>query len=514
MKPFTISSGASSMTGIAKFTLHPDYKIGKVDPRLFGSFIEHLGRAVYGGIYEPGHPTADQDGFRQDVLKLAQELNISLVRYPGGNFVSGYNWEDGIGPRSQRPRRLDLAWKSIETNQIGIDEFLLWCRKAGVEPMVTVNLGTRGADDARRLVEYCNHPNGTDWSDQRVSNGYIKPHNVRIWCLGNEMDGSWQIGHKTAQEYGRLACETARVMKWVDPSIELVACGSSYFRMPTFPEWEETVLTETYELVDFLSLHTYLINAENDVAHYLAKPLEMDRYIAAVVNTCDYVRAKKHSNKTIQLSFDEWNVANEWEQPEEMKDMSWSVAPSRLENTYTLADALVFAEMLICLLNHSDRVKIACLAQLVNVIAPIMTVNGGTCWKQTIYYPFASAARFGRGEALNLNIHSPVYDDREYGAVPYLEAAGIWDEDHSHLTIFAVNRNTQADLSIEADIRAFCGYKVIEHSTLTHPDLKACNTDDHPNRIIPHRNGDARLEDGRLRATLPQASWNVIRLTT
>jgi alpha-N-arabinofuranosidase len=501
------------MTGTASFSLDPDARIGPVDPRLFGSFIEHLGRAVYGGIYEPGHPSADRDGFRQDVIHLVKGMNIPLVRYPGGNFVSGYNWEDGIGPKAQRPHRLDLAWKSIETNEVGTDEFLLWCHKVGAQAMVTVNLGTRGVDEARRLVEYCNHPGGTQWSEQRAKNGFKEPHNVRLWCLGNEMDGSWQIGHKTAEEYGRIACETAKAMKWVDPSIELVACGSSYYGMPTFPQWEETVLTETYELSDYLSLHTYLDNSENDLAHYLAKPLEMDRYIAAVVNTCDTIQAKRRSQKTIQLSFDEWNVVHRWESPDELKARPWSVAPPLLEDTYSLADTLVVGGMLICLLKHCDRIKIACLAQLVNVLAPIRTVNGGRCWKQAIYYPFASASAFRQGEVLNLRVSSPAYEDRSYGLVPYLEAVAIWDQEGGYLTLFAINRDTRDSLPIEGDLRAFSRYGVIEHSTLTHHDLDACNTQDHPDQVVPHQNGDARSENGTLRATLPRASWNVIRLS-
>ena len=218
----------------AKITIDPNFRIGEVDPRLYGSFIEHLGRAVYGGIYEPEHPTADDMGFRQDVLDLVRELGVPIIRYPGGNFVSGYDWEDGVGPVEERPRRLDLAWKTVETNRVGTNEFAAWAKRAGAEPMIAVNLGTRGTDAARNLVEYCNHPGGSYWSDLRRSHGAEEPHAVGVWCLGNEMDGPWQIGHKTAAEYGRLAVETAKAMKWVDPSIELVACGSSKAAMPTF----------------------------------------------------------------------------------------------------------------------------------------------------------------------------------------------------------------------------------------------------------------------------------------
>jgi alpha-N-arabinofuranosidase len=499
------------VTQTAKITLNEGYQIGEVDLRIYGSFVEHMGRAVYGGIYEPGHPTSDEDGFRQDVLELVKELDVPIIRYPGGNFVSGYRWEDGIGPREKRPRRLELAWRAIETNQIGIDEFAAWCKKVDAEPVVTVNLGPRGIDAARSLLEYCNHPGGTYWSDLRRSHGATEPHNIRVWCLGNEVDGPWQIGHKTADEYGKLARETAKVMKRVDSSIELVACGSSNGQMPTFPEWEATVLEHTYELVDYISLHTYHDNRHNDTPRFLAQSIGMDDYISSVASTCDYVRAKTRSKKRIDLSFDEWGVFYHSEEAE--KDVEpWSIAPARTDDIYTLEDALVVGCMLITLLKHADRVKIACLAQLVNVIAPIMTISGGGCWRQTIYYPYCHASRFGRGVALNLSMSSPVYHDAEFGSVPYLEAVATFDQEGESLTIFAVNRNMGEALLLEGDARGFCDYHVSEHITMTHTDLRSKNTIDNPGNVVPQKNGDAQLVEGVVTATLPKMSWNVIRL--
>ncbi len=499
------------MTLTAQITLHPSLRIAAIDRRIYGSFIEHLGRAVYGGIYEPGHPTAGPDGFRQDVLDLVKAIGVPVVRYPGGNFVSGYNWEDGIGPQKTRPRRLDLAWRSIETNQVGVNEFAAWCRRADTALMLAVNLGTAGVDAARNLVEYCNFPGGSYWSDLRKSHGVPDPHNVRLWCLGNEMDGPWQIGGKTAEEYGRLAHETAKVMKWVDPTIELVACGSSHIRMPTFGAWEQTVLEHTYEDVEYLSLHTYYGNRDGNTAHFLAYSLEMDQFISTVAGICDLVQARKHSRKQVNLSFDEWNVwfhSNAADQQAE----PWTVAPRLGEDLYTMEDALLVGCMLITLLRHADRVKVACMAQLVNVIAPISTVTGGGSWRQTIYYPFLHAARFGQGEALNLNLASPVYEDAEFGPVPYLEAIATHDEAAGTLVVFAVNRSLDQALHLEGDARSFPGYGVVEHLTLSHPDLKAANRlDDQP--VAPHSNGDAALgSDGRLTANLAPASWNVIRL--
>ncbi|MBA2698814.1 MAG: alpha-L-arabinofuranosidase, partial [Nocardioidaceae bacterium] len=261
----------------ATATIDPAFRVGLVDRRLFGSFVEHMGRCVYTGIFEPGHPTADVVGFRHDVLELVRELGPTIVRYPGGNFVSGYRWEDGIGPVDQRPRRLDLAWRTLESNEVGVDEFATWCRSAGVEPMMAVNLGTRGVQEAADLLEYCNHPDGTALSDLRQSHGSKEPHGIKVWCLGNELDGPWQIGHKTATEYARLAAETARAMRMVDPSIELVACGSSNTNMPTFAAWEATVLEQCYELVDFISLHNYYEPVGGDVDSFLGCAVDLER---------------------------------------------------------------------------------------------------------------------------------------------------------------------------------------------------------------------------------------------
>ncbi|MEI7026073.1 arabinosylfuranosidase ArfA [Paenibacillus sp. y28] len=496
----------------AKMILEKDFRIGEIDKRIYGSFIEHLGRAVYGGIYEPGHPAADENGFRRDVIDLINEIGVPIIRYPGGNFVSGYNWEDGIGPVGQRPKRLDLAWRTVEPNVIGTNEFMAWAKSVQAEVNMAVNLGTRGIDDARNLVEYCNHPSGSYWSDLRISHGVREPHAIKTWCLGNEMDGPWQIGHKTADEYGRLAQEAAKVMKWVDPAIELVACGSSGRGMATYADWEATVLDHTYHHVELLSLHTYYGNRTDDIRSYLAKSLDMDAFIGEVIAICDYVKAKKRSKKTMYLSFDEWNV---WYHSHEAdkKLEPWTVAPPQLEDVYTFEDALLVGSMLITLLRHADRVKIACMAQLVNVIAPIMTENGGAAWRQTIFYPYMHASVYGRGIALNPIIYSPKYDSKEYTDVPYLEATAVYSEEEETLTIFAVNKDTEEGLLLEADIRGFAGYRVVEHLVLENPDVKAANTAAAPDRVVPHNRGNAGVKDGYVQALLPKLSWNVIRLS-
>ena len=497
----------------ARAVLARELAIDAIDDRLYGSFIEHLGRAIYGGLYEPGHPTADGQGFRGDVLDHVRALNTPIVRYPGGNFVSGYRWEDGVGPLEARPRRLDLAWKSLEPNAFGTDEFVRWCRRAGTEPMMAINLGTRGVDAARSLVEYCNHPSGTQYSDWRVENGCVEPHDIKVWCLGNEMDGDWQIGHKTALEYGRLAEEAAKVMRWVDPTIELVACGSSSRTMSTFPQWEATVLEHTYAHVDYISLHTYYGNRDGNTAHFLAQSIGMDAFIEEVVATCDFIRAKKRQKKRMMLSFDEWNVWFHSNQADRQQP-PWQEAPPLLEDLYTVEDALVVGCMLISLIKHCDRVRIGCLAQLVNVIAPIFTATGGGIVKQTTYFPFMHASRYGRGTALDMKVDSSSYEDPVFDAVPYIEAVGVLSEDRGELTVFAVNRNLEEVVGLDVDLRDFSTARVVQHIALTHSDLKAVNTLEQPDRVAPSALDDSVEEhEGKTRIALPSASWNVVRFS-
>jgi alpha-N-arabinofuranosidase len=493
-------------------TLDPAFAVGDVDPRLFGSFVEHLGRCVYTGIFEPDHPTADESGLRQDVLTLIRELGVTVVRYPGGNFVSGYRWEDGIGPVSRRPARLDLAWRSLETNRFGLGEFMNFVAAAGAEPMLAANLGTRGVRAACDLLEYCNHPAGTRWADLRVAHGAAKPYGVGLWCLGNEMDGPWQIGHKTAAEYGRLAAETARAMRMIDPGVQLVACGSSNSAMPTFGSWEATVLEETYDLVDFVSLHAYYEELGGDADSFLASAADMEHFIESVVATCDHIRARTRSRKRLRLSFDEWNV---WylSRFQESRLPEWEVAPRLIEDRYSVTDAVVVGSLLVTLLRHCDRIGVACLAQLVNVIAPIVTEPGGRAVRQTTFYPFAQASRHGRGRVLRVEPHAPVHETARYGEVPLLHATATADDATGEVTLFAVNRDRTRPLALTADLRALPAHTVIEHLVLADDDPAAANTLDAPDRVVPRRHAGTRIDDATLSATLPPLSWNVIRLS-
>jgi len=435
-------TGAPAEPLRATVTIDPENHRGEIDRRLFGSFVEHLGRCVYTGIFEPDHPTADEHGFRTDVADLVRELGVTLVRYPGGNFVSGYRWEDGIGPVEDRPRRLDLAWRTIEPNTVGTDEFLGWARRMGLIPMLAVNLGTRGIQEAADLVEYCNIRDGTAWSDRRRANGHPEPHAVGLWCLGNEMDGPWQTGHKSAAEYGALAANTAQAMRQVDPAIELVVCGSSGRTMPTFGAWESTVLEHTYDVVDYISLHAYYEEHDGDRRSFLASGAAMDGFITDVIATADAVRARLNRRRHIRLSFDEWNVWYMQRFPGAER-LDVAEAPRLLEDVYSDIDAVVVGDLLITLINHCDRVAIGCLAQLVNVIAPIMTHPGGTAWRQTTFHPIAETIRLAAGVGLVATVRAPELATARHGDVPAVSAAATHDPSSGAVVLFLVNRGEQ-----------------------------------------------------------------------
>jgi alpha-L-arabinofuranosidase len=498
---------------VAAITLEPAFRVGTVDRRLFGTFVEHMGRCVYGGVYEPDHPTADPDGFRGDVLDLVRELGPTAVRYPGGNFVSGYRWEDGIGPVSERPRRLDLAWRTVETNEVGVDEFTAWCRRAGLDPILAVNLGTRGVQEAADLLEYCNHPEGTELSDLRRSYGAKEPHAVRTWCLGNELDGSWQVGHKTAGEYGRLAAETARAMRMVDPSIELVACGSSNSQMPTFGTWEATVLEECYDLVDYVSLHTYYDRYATDPDSFLASSVDLEQMVESIVATADHVGARVKSRRKLRLSVDEWNV---WHQSRFAGQDRLEYAdrdPALIEDVYDVHDAVVVGSLLITLLRHADRIGIACQAQLVNVIAPIMTRTGGPAWRQTVFHPFAQASRHARGEVLRVEPQVRRHSTADHDDVPLVDAVATWDEETRSLTLLCVNRSREEAARLDVTATAFAGLRLVEATVLAHDDPSTTNTEAQPDAVRPRALDDVTVQDGRLDAVLPPVSWSVLRLT-
>src|SRR5579872_3123060 len=490
--------------------------LGSLDHNLFGSFLEHLGRAIYGGIYDPGSRLSDASGFRKDVIAEIRQLAVPIIRYPGGNFVSGYNWLDGVGPKANRPRTLDKAWDTLESNQFGTNEFLAWCKIVDTQPLMGLNLGTGTAEEAAALVEYCNVDKGTRWSDLRRQHGVAEPWNVKHWCLGNEMDGPWQIGHMSAAEYGYKAADAARQMRYVDPSLKLVACGSSGPFMPTYLQWDREVLEQCYEYVDGLSLHRYFGNNErdtgNDTSKYLAMNLSMERQIAETLAVCDYVRGRQKSPKKLWLSFDEWNV---WYRTTKGDDVDGhrAEAPHLLEEVYNLEDALLVGGLVNTLLRSADRVKIACLAQLVNVIAPIMT-NANGLLQQTIYYPYSWGLQFGRGMALDLLVESSTYEVSGMGEVAHLDIAGSIDRSTGKISLFILNRDLSKPHDVEIVWEDSAPGRMTSAYVLTGEDLKAVNTFSDPKQVVPQPFSSAKLrsdKSGKTMCEIPPRSYSVVQ---
>lgn len=504
----------------AHITVDRDFTVGAVPRRLFGSFVEHMGRCVYTGIYEPGHPNADEDGYRTDVLDLTRDMGVSIVRYPGGNFVSGYHWEDGIGPVDQRPRRIDGAWHTIETNAFGLHEFAGWAKKANVEVMEAINLGTAGVEEARAIVEYANHPGGTAWSDKRRANGAEDPFGIKVWNLGNELDGPWQIGHKTADEYGRLAQEAGKAMKLVDPSIELVAVGSSNAHMPTFGEWEYQVLSHAYDEVDYISLHAYYQEHDGDALSFLASANNMDYFIESVISTVDAVKAKRQTSKSINLSFDEWNVwyqqkGDAEDQLHMVEKAPWREHPRLIEDTYNVTDAIVVGTYLNSLLRHGDRVTIANQAQLVNVIAPIRSEENGPAWRQTTYWPFARMAELAQGQILRTVTSGDKFDSKQYGDADVVDVSATHDADAGRVAVFLANRGLEERADVTMTLRGFQAGRLTRAEVLTVPeggDRFTANTEDAQDAVGLSKLEDATVEDGQLRVSLPPLSWAVVEI--
>ncbi len=486
--------------------------IAPLDRNLFGSFLEHLGRAIYEGIYDPGSKLSDGNGFRKDVLNEIRQLGVPIIRYPGGNFVSGYNWLDGVGPKQSRPRQLDKAWDTIESNQFGTNEFLAWCKAVGTEPLMGLNLGTGTPEEAAALVEYCNVETGTRWSDLRRQHGIPDPYKVQHWCLGNEMDGPWQIGHMSATEYGLKAADAARQMRYVDPSLKLIACGSSGPFMRTYLEWDREVLEQCYDYVDGLSLHRYFGNNERDsggdTPKYLALNLSMERQIAETVAVCDLVRGHKRSPKKLWLSFDEWNV---WYRTTGGDAVDGhQEAPHLLEEVYNLEDALLVGGLVNSLLRNADRVKLACLAQLVNVIAPIMTDANGM-FRQTIYYPYSWALQFARGAVLDLLVESSTYEVSGLDQVGYVDVAGSLDRSDGKLSLFILNRDLSKAHDVEVVWEDTAPARAISASRLTGDDLKASNSFAAPQRVAPQSFVAPAVSGGRTKFEVPARSYTVIQ---
>ncbi len=492
----------------ARITIDSKRVISEISPLLFSGFAEHMGRCIYGGIYEPESPQADKNGLRVDVLAALRELNYRSMRYPGGNFVSGYRWEDGIGPKDQRPARRELAWQSIESNQFGTDEFIHFCREIDTEPMIAVNLGTGTIQDAANLVEYCNAPTGSHYANQRAANGNEDPYGVKYWCLGNEMDGPWQIGHLDAVEYGKKAREAAKLMRLQDESIEMVLCGSSSSHMPTYPDWDRIGLELCWDLVHYHSMHYYANNSDDDTPSFLSLSAAFEEYVDTVAAVLRYVKAKTRSKHDVHLSWDEWNV---WYKARELSDLrgGWTEAPHLIEEVYNLEDALVVAQWLNVFLRRADVLKIACIAQIVNVIAPILTTTDSLL-KQTIYYPLLMFSQMASGNSLDLLVESPRYETKQFGDMPLLDVSASHDEAAGKNAIFIVNRSLTERMPIEIRWGDVTPKRISSAQQLSGNDPKAFNSWEHPNRLTTRAIYAPKIIDGAAQMSLPPLSFTAL----
>ncbi|MDR0954666.1 MAG: alpha-N-arabinofuranosidase [Rikenellaceae bacterium] len=504
-----------SATGVfaqqAKIKIDIDRTVGEIDPNLWGNFAEHLGRCIYGGIYEPGSPLADGDGFRTDVMKAVQDLGVTLVRYPGGNFVSNYHWLDGVGP--ERVPRMDYAWHRLETNMFGTNEFVKWNRKAGTEPYMAVNMGTGTIEEAQWWVEYCNADGGSYYSELRKKHGYPEPYNIIYWSLGNEMDGPWQMGHLNAEDYVKKAREASKLMRLVSPDIKLIAAGSSNYAGDADPyHWNRTILEGLASEIDYISLHMYVGNEQDNYYNFVSTPIVMDTRTQIVRGMLNELKNKNRNQRPIYIAWDEYNV---WYRARSGAD---AVGERALEEHYNLEDALVIAGFLNVFVRNADVVKMANMAQLVNVIAPIFTSEEGI-FLQTIYYPLQLFSNEMKGTSLDVMVDCDTYDTDRFSngdneetshllGVPYLDVSAAVNGDQ--VTIMVVNRNKDQAISTDLICQegTFAGnFEVYE---VNGPDIKSEN-DFGVTNVETLRKDDIRAKGEKINYSFAPHSVTMIR---
>jgi alpha-N-arabinofuranosidase len=499
---------APAQTPQARIKIDTDRAIGQVHPHVFGNFAEHLGRCIYGGLYEPGSPLSDERGYRKDVMKAMQGMGVSLLRWPGGNFVSGYNWKDGIGPRDKRPVRPEGAWGSLEPNTFGTDEFLDYAERAGVEPYICINAGLGTVEDARQWVEYTNESRDTEWARQRRKNGRDKPYNVKIWGLGNEIDGPWQLGHKNAEDYTKFALEAAKAMRRVDPSIKLIASGSSNFgRGADWINWNRTVLDKLRDEIDYISLHTYIGNRENNFENFLAVSADIDERIEIVEGQIAAARSGRPNSRPIYIAYDEWNV---WYRAR--GESEHATGSTRLEEIYNYEDALAMGMFFNSFIRHADSVKMANLAQIVNVIAPIFTNTEGL-FLQPIYFPIAEYAKQRDLMAIDLFVKSPTYKPAGKPELPYLDTSATYDAKTKTVYLNVLNRSEKLDITASLESAGGKPAATAEVWEMNHPDLKATHTFGADTKVRPAtRTVTLKSEGGHPVYTFPKHSLTILKL--
>ena len=493
----------------ARIKLDPDRVIGEVHPHVFGNFVEHLGRCVYGGVFEEKGALSDADGFRRDVMEAARGLGVTLLRWPGGNFASGYNWKDGIGPRDQRPARRDHAWGAMESNRFGTDEFLTYCERLQVDPYLCINAGLGSVEDARNWVEYTNESANTYWAQQRRKNGRDQPWGVKVWGLGNEIDGPWQLGHKNAEDYAKFALEAAKAMRRADGSILLIASGSSNFGPGAdWVGWNRTVLERLKNEIDYISLHTYVGNRTNNFEEFLAFGRDLDDRIQVVKGQIRAVRVGNPSARPIMIAFDEWNV---WYRTLVPGSTEYDIAKTGLEEKYNFEDALGMGVFLNAFFRHADVVKMANLAQLVNVIAPMFT-NPQGLYFQTIYFPIAEYAKQRGNQSLDVRVDSPQYKPDKGRELGYLDVSATYNPKTKQVFLNVLNRSEKTDVSARIDNVAGAPAGPVSVWELNHPDLKATHTFGKDAVVRPAtRSATVKTSGNGFEYTFPKHSLTILR---
>lgn len=492
----------------ARIKIDKDRVIGEVHPHIFGNFAEHLGRCIYGGLYEEGSPLADSDGYRKDVMKAMKEMGVTLLRWPGGNFVSGYNWKDGIGPKQLRPVRPEGAWGALEPNRFGTDEFLKYSEVAGVEPYICINAGLGTVEEARQWVEYTNESRDTYWAQQRRKNGRDKPYNVKYWGLGNEIDGPWQLGHKNAEDYTKFALEAAKAMRRADDSIKLIASGSSNFRQGwDWIGWNRAVLDKLKNEIDYISLHTYIGNRDNNFESFLAASYDIDHRIEVVEGLIKAAQSGTPRPRPIYIAYDEWNV---WYRARGTSE--FATGKTRLEEIYNFEDALAMGMFFNSFIRKANIVKMANLAQIVNVIAPIFTNEKGL-FLQPIYFPIAEYARQRGNQALDVWTSSPTYQAGNRGPLKYLDTSATYNASTNTVYLNVLNRSEKMDIATRIDNVEGKLSAEVEIWEMNHPDLKAAHTFGDDKKVRPVvKKASLTLSGNSATYTFPKHSLTILKL--
>jgi len=528
----------------AKITVHPAFAIGEISPRLYGSFLEPIGTMVNGTMYNPKHPTADDKGFRRDFIDALRETPIPAVRLPGGNFVSGWDWKDSIGPKENRKVHLDLAWHQVIPNDVGHDEYLQWTELVGCEPLYTINLGTGNLNDAMAITEYTNYPGGTYWSDLRRKNGHEDPYGVKLWYLGNEMDGPWQVAsfEKDPVGYGVKAREVSKALKYTDGSVETIACVSSCPFLTHYPDWDRQVLEQCYEVVDYISLHHYHSALPGDVGALMAGVKAYENYIDTEIALSDYIRTMLRTEKTMYISLDEYGSSFRPQRGNPQYGMNGNMPinmffsfPDRGFRSQDpnqwfrfgpggrrvgeMAMALANASTMLAMIRRADRVKIGCAT---GGLGMLCATDKDHVWKGAAYYPMTELIRYAKGKSILPMVECDTYDVPSYAVddqnqyndfhdVPYVTSAAALNEEAGEFTVFVANGDWEEEEELTLDVKAFEGYRFVEHLTMYSDDFEAANSYENPDVIKPVLCEDTKCEDGKINVTLKKLSWNMFR---